>query len=166
VDGLKTGFIKESGYGLVASGKRGGQRLLLVVGGLESAKDREAEARKLLDWGYKSFKPFRLFDEGQKVSDALVWGGTEHYVPLVGDGNINIILPANATGKVTASIVYDGPIKAPIRKGDQVAVLRVTSAESQATNDIPLYAGDDIDQSNFAMRGLDSLLVLAFGWLL
>jgi D-alanyl-D-alanine carboxypeptidase (penicillin-binding protein 5/6) len=166
VDGLKTGFIKESGYGLVASAKRSGQRLLLVVGGLESAKDREAEARKLLDWGFKSFKPFRLFDEGQKVSDALVWGGTEHYVPLVGDGNINIILPANATGKVTASIVYDGPIKAPIRKGDQVAVLRVTSAESQATNDIPLYAGDDIDQSNFAMRGLDSLLVLAFGWLL
>jgi D-alanyl-D-alanine carboxypeptidase (penicillin-binding protein 5/6) len=166
VDGLKTGFIKESGYGLVASGKRGDQRLLLVVSGLESAKDREAEARRLLDWGYKSFKPFRLFDEGQKVSDALVWGGTSHYVPLVGDGNINIILPANATGKVSAQVVYEGPIKAPIRRGDQVATLRVTAAESQATNDIPLYAGDDIEQSNFAMRGLDSLLVLAFGWLL
>jgi D-alanyl-D-alanine carboxypeptidase (penicillin-binding protein 5/6) len=163
---MKTGFIKESGYGLVASGKRGDQRLLLVVSGLESAKDREAEARRLLDWGYKSFKPFRLFDEGQKVSDALVWGGTSHYVPLVGDGNINIILPANATGKVSAQVVYEGPIKAPIRKGAQVATLRVTAAESQATNDIPLYAGDDIEQSNFAMRGLDSLLVLAFGWLL
>jgi D-alanyl-D-alanine carboxypeptidase (penicillin-binding protein 5/6) len=166
VDGLKTGYIKESGYGLVASAKRGDQRLILVVGGLESAKDREAEARKLLEWGFKSFKPFRLFDEGEKVSDALVWGGTQHYVPLVGDGSVDIILPATATGKVTASIVYEGPIKAPIRKGDQVAVLRVTSAESQATNDIPLYAGDDIGQSNFAMRGLDSLLVLAFGWLL
>jgi D-alanyl-D-alanine carboxypeptidase (penicillin-binding protein 5/6) len=166
VDGLKTGFIKESGYGLVASAKRGDQRLLLVVGGLESAKEREAESRKLLDWGFKSFKPFRLFDEGQTVSDALVWGGTQHYVPLVGDGDIDIILPATATGKVTASIVYSGPIKAPIRKGDQVAVLRVTSAESQATNDIPLYAREDIGRSNFAMRGLDSLLVLAFGWLL
>jgi serine-type D-Ala-D-Ala carboxypeptidase (penicillin-binding protein 5/6) len=166
VDGMKTGFIKESGYGMVASAKRGDQRLILVVGGLESAKEREAEARKLLEWGFKSFKPFRLFDSGQTVSDALVWGGTKHYVPLVGDGDINIILPANATGKVTASIVYQGPIKAPIRKGDQVAVLRVTSAESQATNEIPLYAGDDIGQSNFAMRGLDSLLVLAFGWLL
>jgi D-alanyl-D-alanine carboxypeptidase (penicillin-binding protein 5/6) len=166
VDGLKTGFIKESGYGLVASGTRANQRLVLVVSGLESAKEREAEARRLLDWGYKSFKPFRLFDEGQKVSDALVWGGTSHYVSLVGDGNINIILPANATGKVSAQVVYEGPIKAPIRKGDQVATLRVTSAESQATNDIPLYAGDDIDRSNFAMRGLDSLFVLAFGWLL
>jgi D-alanyl-D-alanine carboxypeptidase (penicillin-binding protein 5/6) len=166
VDGLKTGSIKEAGYGLVASGKRGEQRLILVVAGLESAKDRETEARRLLEWGYKSFRPFRLFDEGEKVSDALVWGGTQHYVPLVGDGNIDIILPANATGKVNASIVYYGPIKAPIRKGDQVATLRVTSAESQATNDIPLYAGDDIGRSNFAMRGLDSLFVLAFGWLL
>ncbi len=166
VDGLTTGFIKELGYGLVASGTRANQRLVLVVAGLESAKEREAEARRLLDWGYKSFKPFRLFDEGQKVSDALVWGGTSHYVSLVGDGNINIILPANATGKVSAQVVYEGPIKAPIRKGDQVATLRVTSAESQATNDIPLYAGDDIDRSNFAMRGLDSLFVLAFGWLL
>ena len=166
VDGLKTGYIKEAGYGLVASAKRGDQRLILVVNGLESKQEREGEPRKLIEWGYKSFKPFRLFDQGVKVSDALVWGGTEHYVPLVGDGNINIILPATASGKVSASIVYNGPIKAPIRKGDQVAVLRVTSAESSATNDIKLYAGDDIDRSNFAMRGLDSLLVLAFGWLL
>ena len=166
VDGLKTGYIEEAGYGLVASAKRGDQRLILVVNGLESKQDREGEPRKLIEWGFKSFKPFRLFDEGQKVSDALVWGGTQHYVTLVGDGNINIILPVTSSGKVSASVVYQGPIKAPIRKGDKVAVLRITSAESAATNDIPLYAGDDIDQSNFAMRGLDSLFVLAFGWLL
>lgn len=166
VDGLKTGFVKESGYGLTASGTRGDQRLIVVVAGLESAKDREAEARRLLDWGFKSFRPFRLFDEGQKVSDALVWGGSSHYVPLVGNGNINVILPANATGRVSAQIVYEGPLKAPIRKGDQIATLRVTSTESQATNDIPLYAGDDIEPSNFMMRGLDSLGCLAFCWLL
>ena len=129
VDGLKTGYIKEAGYGLVASAKRGDQRLLLVVGGLDTAKDREAESRRMLDWGFKSFKPFRLFDQGQKVSDALVWGGTQHYVPLVGNGDIDIILPTTATGKVNASIVYNGPIKAPIRKGDQLAVLRVTSTD-------------------------------------
>jgi serine-type D-Ala-D-Ala carboxypeptidase (penicillin-binding protein 5/6) len=166
VDGLKTGYIEEAGYGLVVSAKRGEQRIILVVNGLNTKQEREGEPRRLIEWGFKSFKPFRLFDQGQKVSDALVWGGTQHYVPLVGEGNINIILPVTATGKVSASIVYQGPIKAPIRKGDRVAVLRVTSAESSATNDIPLYAGDDVDQSNFAMRGLDSLLVLAFGWLL
>jgi D-alanyl-D-alanine carboxypeptidase (penicillin-binding protein 5/6) len=166
VDGLKTGFVKESGYGLTISGTRGNQRLIVVVNGLATPKEREAEARRLLEWGFKSFKPFRLFDEGEKVSDALVWGGTSHYVPLVGDGNINIILPVTTSGKVSASIVYDGPIKAPIKKGDQVAILRITSDDSSATNEIPLYAGDDIGQSNFAYRGLDSLLLLAFGWLL
>ena len=166
VDGLKTGFIEDAGYGLVASALRDNQRVILVVSGLNTKKEREEEPRKLLEWGFKSFKPFRLFDQGEKVSDALVWGGTRHYVPLVGNGNIDIILPFNTSGQVTAQILYDGPIKAPIRKGDQVAVLRVTAADTQATNNIPLYAGEDIGQSNFAMRGLDSLLVLAFGWLL
>ena len=166
VDGLKTGYIQEAGYGLVASAKRGEQRLILVVNGLNTKQEREGEPRRLIEWGFKSFRPFRLFDEGQKVSDALVWGGTQHYVPLVGDGNINIILPATASGKVSASIVYQGPIKAPIRKGDRVAMLRITSSESSATNEIPLYAADDVGASNFLMRGLDSLGCLAFCWLL
>jgi D-alanyl-D-alanine carboxypeptidase (penicillin-binding protein 5/6) len=166
VDGLKTGFIQEAGYGLVASALRGDQRVILVVSGLTTKKEREEEPRRLLEWGFKSFKPFRLFDQGEKVSDALVWGGTRHYVPLVGNSNIDVILPFNTSGQVTAQIVYDGPIKAPIRKGDKVGLLRVTAADTKATNDIPLYAGEDIGQSNFAMRGLDSLLVLAFGWLL
>lgn len=165
-DGLKTGYLKESGYGLVASAKRGDQRLILVITGLESKNDRLSEGRRLLEWGFKSFKPFRLFDAGEKVSDALVWGGTQHYVPLVGDGQIDLLLPATSTGAVSASILYDGPLKAPIRKGDQVATLRVSAAESTATNEIPLYAGENIGESNFAMRGIDSLLVLAFGWLL
>jgi len=166
VDGLKTGFTDDAGYGLVASALRENQRVILVVSGLITKRDREEEPRRLLEWGFKSFKPFRLFDQGEKVSDALVWGGTRHYVPLVGNSNIDIILPFNTSGQVTAQIVYDGPIKAPIRKGDKVAKLRVTAADTKATNDIPLYAGEDIGQSNFAMRGLDSLLVLAFGWLL
>jgi serine-type D-Ala-D-Ala carboxypeptidase (penicillin-binding protein 5/6) len=166
VDGLKTGFIEEAGYGLVASAKRDDQRVILVVNGLNTKKEREEEPRKLLEWGFKNFKPFRLFDEGEQVSDALVWGGTRHYVPLVGDRNIDIILPTNSSGKITAQIVYDGPIKAPIRKGDKVAVLRITADDTAATNDIPLFAGQDIEQSNFAMRGLDSLMVLAFGWML
>ena len=166
VDGLSSGYIEEADYGLVASAMRGDQRLIIVVDGLNTKQERDGEPRRLIEWGFKSFRPFRLFDAGQKVSDALVWGGTQHYVTLVGDGNINVILPVTATGKVNASVIYKGPIKAPIHKGDRVAVLRITAAESSATNDIPLYAGEDIAQSNFAMRGIDSLLMLAFGWLL
>mgnify|MGYP001820483261 FL=1 len=120
----------------------------------------------MLEWGFKSFRPYRLFDDGQQVSEALVWGGEKHYVPLVGDGAIDLLLPASATGAVSGEIFYDGPIKAPIKKGDQIATLKVKSADLAAVNEIPLYAGEDINSSGFAMRGIDSLLVLAFGWLL
>ncbi|MGD2025773.1 MAG: D-alanyl-D-alanine carboxypeptidase family protein [Methyloceanibacter sp.] len=166
VDGLKTGFTKEAGYGLVSSAKRGNQRLILVVTGLEKKNDRERESRRVLEWGFKSFRPFRLFEDGQQVSEALVWGGEKHYVPLVGDGAIDLLLPASATGAVSGEIIYQGPIKAPIKKGDQIATLRVKSADLAAVNEIPLYAGEDINSSGFASRGIDSLLVLAFGWLL
>ncbi|MEJ2518604.1 MAG: D-alanyl-D-alanine carboxypeptidase, partial [Methyloceanibacter sp.] len=163
---LKTGYTAEAGYGLVSSAKRGDQRLILVVTGLEGKNDRESESRRVLEWGFKSFRPFRLFEDGQQVSEALVWGGEKHYVPLVGDGAIDLLLPASATGAVTGEIIYEGPIKAPIKKGDQIATLKVQSAELAAINEIPLYAGEDINSSGFAMRGIDSLLVLAFGWLL
>jgi serine-type D-Ala-D-Ala carboxypeptidase (penicillin-binding protein 5/6) len=166
VDGLKTGYVKEAGYGLVASAVRDNQRVIEVVNGLESKNEREQEPKRLLEWGFKNFKPYRLFDAGEKVSDALVWGGQKHYVPLVGNENIDVIMPLGTSGKVSAQIVYDGPIKAPIKKGTRAAVLRVTAADTGATNDIPLYAGEDIESSNFAMRGLDSLFILAFGWLL
>ena len=166
VDGLKTGFTKEAGYGLVSSAKRGNQRLILVVTGLEKKNDRERESRRVLEWGFKSFRPFRLFEDSQQVSEALVWGGEKHYVPLVGDGAIDLLLPASATGAVSGEIIYQGPIKAPIKKGDQIATLRVKSADLAAVNEIPLYAGEDINRSGFASRGIDSLLVLAFGWLL
>lgn len=166
VDGLKTGYVAEAGYGLVASAVRDNRRVIEVVNGLESKNEREQEPKKLLEWAFKNFKPYRLFDKGQQVSDALVWGGEKHYVPLVGAEDIDVILPLGSSGKVAAQIVYNGPIKAPIKKGTPVAALRVTAADTGAINDIPLYAGEDIGSSGFAMRGLDSLFVLAFGWLL
>ena len=119
----------------------------------------------MLDWGFKSFRPFRLFDQGQIVSDALVWGGTKHYVPLVGNGDIDIILPANATGKVAAEIVYQGPIKAPIKKGDEVAVLKVTRPVPGDQRD-PALCRRRHRPEQLRYAGVDSLLVLAFGWLL
>jgi serine-type D-Ala-D-Ala carboxypeptidase (penicillin-binding protein 5/6) len=166
VDGLKTGYTKEAGYGLVASAKQGDRRLIAVVAGLKSKQAREDDPRRLIEWGFKNFKRYRLFDPGQQVSRALVWGGTKFYVPLVGRGPIDLLLPISDDPQVTASIAYMGPVKAPIKKGQQIGWLRVVSMDSDARNQIPLYAGEDIGPSGFAMRGLDSLFVLAFGWLL
>lgn len=165
VDGLKTGYIKASGYGLVASAEERGQRLVVVVNGLESKNDRRSEGRKLLQWGIRSFKPWKLFDDGELVGDALVWGGEKRYVNLVGKGDVSILLPRTSSRKIKASIVYNGPLKPPIRKGDEVALLRVT-APNAAVNEIPLYAAEDIGEGPIWMKGLESLLHLAFGWVL
>jgi D-alanyl-D-alanine carboxypeptidase (penicillin-binding protein 5/6) len=165
VDGLKTGYIKASGYGLTASAEQRGHRLVVVVNGLDSKQERGAEAKKLLQWGFRSFKQWKLYDAGETVGDALVWGGTQRYVDLVGKGDISILLPRTSTRKIKAQIIYEGPLKPPITKGDRVATLRVT-APNAAVNEIPLYAAEDVEEGSFYRKGLESLLHLAFGWVL
>ncbi len=164
-DGLKTGYIRQSGFGLVASTERRGQRLVVVVNGLKNKKERQAEGRKLLEWGFRSFKQWKLFDADETIGDALVWGGTKRYVDLKGKGDVSILLPRTSSRKIKASIIYEGPLKPPIKKGDQVAMLRVTTTNN-AVNEIPLYAAEDIGEGPMWMKGVESLLHLAFGWIL
>ncbi|HEX9881891.1 MAG TPA: D-alanyl-D-alanine carboxypeptidase family protein [Hyphomicrobium sp.] len=165
-DGVKTGMVKESGYNLVGSAVQGGKRLIGVVLGLPSSKDAAAEARRLLEWGFNSFAPFKLFDAGETVGMARVWGGESFYVPLTGKGPVTVILPrVPANPRLRAEITYDGPLKPPIKKGDKVATLRVTS-QTNAVNEVPLYAAEDVEPGGLVRRGLDSLAHLAFGWVL
>lgn len=166
VDGLKTGHIKDSGYGLVASARQLDRRLIVVVAGTKSENERTAEAKKLLEWGFRSFKEVDIFDPGEIVGSARVWGGSSYLVPLVGENGVKIMVPRTAgQSRFKATIVYDGPLKPPIKKGDQVAILRVVSSDS-GVNEVALYAGEDIDQAGIMARGLDSLVLMAFGWLL
>jgi D-alanyl-D-alanine carboxypeptidase (penicillin-binding protein 5/6) len=164
VDGMKTGHLKESGYGLVASAVQDGRRLLLVLHGTATAQDRRSEAQRLLEWGFKSFAEARLYDPGEVVGEARVYGGTRLYVPLVGADGVRVLLPRSpANPRLKAELVYNRPLKAPIRKGDQVARLRVTG-QTSAINEVPLYAAEDVDVGPVWRRGLDSLAHLALGW--
>ena len=165
VDGLKTGFIKEAGYGLVASAVQEGRRLIIVVNGLATQEERKEEGRRLLEWGYKNFTPARLFDANEVVGYARVWGGNRYSVPLVGQGDIDMLLPrAPANPKLSARITYTGPLKPPLKRGDQVAMLRVTSPQD-ATTEVPLYVAEDVGEGKLWWRGLDSLLHLATRWM-
>ena len=165
VDGLKTGYIKESGYGMVASAKQDDRRLIAVVSGLATAEERREDTRRLLEWGFKGFAEARLFDAGEVVGHARVWGGQRMFVPLTGNGDVMIWLPrVPANQRLRASIVYKWPLKGPLSKGDQVAMLRVTSS-SDTMNEVPLYAAEDVAPSGTLRRGLDSLLCMATRWL-
>ena len=163
-DGLKTGYIKEAGYGIVASAIQDRRRLIAVVNGLETADARRDEASKLLQWGFRNFAEVKLFESEEVVGRARVWGGDRFYVPLTGNGTLNVVLPRfPANQKLKAEIIYNGPLKAPIKKGDQVATLRVTSSTS-AMNEVPLYAAEDVAAGGIVRRGLDSLVHMAFRW--
>jgi serine-type D-Ala-D-Ala carboxypeptidase (penicillin-binding protein 5/6) len=165
VDGLKTGFIKESGYGIVASAKQDNRRLIVVVNGCSTAEERRDDARRLLEWGFRNFSEVKLFDAGEVVGHARVWGGARMFVPLTGNGGVNVWLPRlPANQKISARIVYKGPLKPPLKKGDQVALLRVTTS-AEATNEVPLYVAEDVEKAGVMRRGLDTLLYLATRWI-
>ncbi len=163
-DGLKTGSLKEAGYNIVGSAVQNGKRLIAVLMGLTSSEQSGSEARRLLEWGFSGFAPFKLFDAGETVGMARVWGGESFYVPLTGKGPVTVTLPrVPANPRLKAEITYDGPLKPPIKKGDQVAMLRVTS-QTNAVNEVPLYAAQDVEPGGLVRRGLDLLAHLALSW--
>lgn len=165
VDGLKTGFISQSGYGIVASAKLENRRLIIAINGASTAEERKDDAKRLFDWGFRNYSEARLFDAGEVVGHARVWGGERMYMPLTGNGEVSIVIPrVPANPKLAARIVYKGPLKPPLKKGEQVAVLRVTTA-NDATSEVPLYAAEDVGKAGFIRRGLDSLLYLATRWI-
>ena len=165
-DGLKTGFTKESGYGIVASAVENGRRLILVLNGMESSSARRAEAIRLLNWGFRSFAKFTVFNADEIVGEALTWGGEKRYVPLRGDGDVRVLLPKDVSKqRLRGEIVYPGPVITPIQQGDQIGHLRVTGPDGiEAT--APLYAAESIGRAGIIQQGFDSALTLAFGWLI
>jgi D-alanyl-D-alanine carboxypeptidase (penicillin-binding protein 5/6) len=164
VDGMKTGFIKESGYGMVVSAKRNDQRLIVVVAGLESERSREAEARKLLDWGFRNFEQVTAFEEGEVVAEARVYGGVTGGVPLKANGSIRVLLPRNAGEDLRARVVYQGPLIAPVEEGQEVGSFMVWNGE-RLIQEVPLYTAGTVERGPLHARALDALGELLFGWL-
>lgn len=165
VDGLKTGATKEAGHGVVASAVQNGRRLIAVLGGLKTKKERWAEASRLIKWGFNDFADFKVFDAGEIVGQARVWGGSSLYVPLIGRGDVKVYLPRFPVGqRLRGEVIYTGPLKPPIQRGDQVAMLRVTSSTG-AQGQVPLFAAEPVERGGLMRRGLDSLFHLAFSWL-
>lgn len=151
VDGLKTGHTEAAGYGLTASAERDGRRLIIVVNGLNSVRERRTESQKLLDWGFREFDNYDLFAKGEAVSAANVWLGAESKVDLITDKDILLTLPRSASRDMKVSVVYEGPIPAPIAQGDQIATLKV-EVPGQDAIEFPLYAAHDVGRLGFVGR--------------
>ena len=144
-DGLKTGHTKAAGYGLTASAVRNDRRLVLVLNGLESVAARSRQGEALLDWGFREFDNYQLFKKNDVVADADVWLGNAKTVSLVTDSDVLLTLRRAARQKMKVSVVYEGPIPAPIAAGTQLATLRVSAPDMEDVT-IPLYAAQDVEQ--------------------
>jgi D-alanyl-D-alanine carboxypeptidase (penicillin-binding protein 5/6) len=164
VDGLKTGYIKESGYGITVSAVRNRQRLILVIAGLESERERETEAKKLLDWGFRNFLQVTAFEEGEVVAEASVYGGEVGRVPLKAQGPIRVLVARNLQEPLRARAVYEGPLMAPVQAGVQVGAFKVWSGE-RLIQEVPLFTAEAVAEGSLHSRALDALGELLFGWL-
>ena len=161
-DGLKTGFTKEAGYGLAGSAVQNGLRLIVVVNGAKHEKERADEARKILEWGFKGFETRVLFAEGQTVANAKVYGGAKGSVPLSGKGPINLMVPRGVSDRITAKMIYTGPVRAPVQQGQPIGRLQVWRNEAVAL-EVPLQAAEDVGSGNTAQRAFDAATELVIG---
>lgn len=142
-DGLKTGHTENAGYGLTASARRGDQRLVMVVAGLESSRERGDEAERLLRWAFRTFATYRLGSAGETISDAEVWLGQSTRVPLMLGDDLLVSMARADRARMKVEAVYDGPVPAPVSKGQQVGRLVVT-ADGRQLASAPLLAADDV----------------------
>ena len=161
-DGLKTGHTEQSGYGLVASAERNGRRLILVVNGLGSVNARSREAERLLDFGFREFKNYELFGDGETVDEAPVWLGEADTVPLVLDAPLTITMQRKARRGMKVVVQMDRAIPAPVKKGDRVATLVITAKDSE-TIERPLFAAQDVDRRGLVGRVTAAISHLVFG---
>jgi D-alanyl-D-alanine carboxypeptidase (penicillin-binding protein 5/6) len=161
-DGLKTGHSSAAGYGLTASVKRNDRRVIMVLNGMTKQKERWEESQRLIEWAFREFDDYNLFKPGDQVTDADVWLGETATVPLVAGEKLVVTLPRKARRDMKVTAIYNGPIAAPIKKGQVVGKLRITAPNVEA-RELPLVAGADVERLGFTGRISAALKYLLWG---
>ncbi len=158
-DGLKTGHTEEAGYGFTGSAERDGRRLVMVVAGLDSYGGRAEESIRFMEWGFGAWRARPLVSQGKRVTTADVQLGSESEVGLVAPKNLTVTIPAGASPEMTAKVVYNGPVKAPIAAGQHIADLVVTMP-NMAPQTMPLVAESAVEEAGFFGRAWAGLMAL------
>lgn len=160
VDGMTTGFLEETGHMAVATAQREERRFIAVVAGMESAAARDRMVRELLELGFTGFIERELFLPGQTVAEVRVHGGAQSYVALTALEPVRIALPRDGPGAVVARVIYDGPLIAPLAKGQVVARLQL-SRDGQIQRELPLVTVSAVASGGLMARARDGALELA-----
>jgi D-alanyl-D-alanine carboxypeptidase (penicillin-binding protein 5/6) len=161
-DGLKTGHTEEAGYGLTASVVRENRRIVMVLSGMKTMKERAQESERLIEWAFREFGGYTLFKEGEQVDEAEVWLGADAKVPLVVPQDATATLPRRSRKDMKVTVAYDKPVKAPVKKGQEIGKL-VVSAPEIPTQEFPLVAAKDVDRLGALGRVGAAVGYLVFG---
>ena len=162
-DGLKTGYTEASGYGMVGSAQQAdGRRIIMVLNGMESKRQRSNESVKMMRWASRAFRSIKLFDEGEVVGEATLYGGAKSGVSLKAQGALQIFVPVGFRDRLKADIVFTGPIRAPVKKGAKIAKLQV-KVDGKVSQETPLYAAEDVGVGSISQRAMDAVQELIVG---
>ncbi|HWP27744.1 MAG TPA: D-alanyl-D-alanine carboxypeptidase family protein [Xanthobacteraceae bacterium] len=160
-DGLKTGHTQQAGYALAGSAVQNGLRLIVVIAGAKSEKERAEDARRLLEWGFRSFERRTLFSAGETVAEAKVFGGAKSSVALVSKSDVTVFVPRGGGDRLSAKVIYDGPIRAPVSEGRPIATLKVWRGETLAI-EVPLETGESVPVGSTTQRAVDAVAELMY----
>src|ERR1700726_453315 len=161
-DGLKTGYTKEGGYGMVGSAVQNGVRLIVVVNGLDDPDDRASEAKKILEWGFRNFETRTLFKAEQQIGYAKVFGGASRSLKLAAKEPIKVMVQKNGSDKLIARVIYSGPVRAPIEPGQQIGIVRVWRGANIAM-ETPVFAAESVATGSTMRRAIDGVSELVIG---
>lgn len=160
-DGIKTGHTEEAGYGLIGSAERQGRRVLMVLSGLSSAKDRQSEGVRLMNWALDSFRIQRVLTANQKLLNIPVVYGVEKAVPVTVLNNVEATVPATLQMRdVTMKAKFMAPLMAPVKAGQSVGTL-VVSIPNMPVQEYPLVAGADIERKGWIGLTFDKIIQAA-----
>lgn len=158
-DGIKTGFTNQAGYGFLGSAMRDGNRLVMVVAGVDSGAARKQAARDFIEWGFTAFDRHLLLPRHAKVGVAAVQGGASRSVMLKAPVPITVLVPSGKKARYSLVLHYIGPIKAPIRAGQAVGELEVL-IDGRPSHRVPLAAAEAVPTANIFQRLINGLLAL------
>lgn len=163
-DGMGTGYTEASGYALVGSAEQNGRRLFLAMSGLTSIKEREEEAKKLIEWGMTSFDVVTIYAANEEVGTAQVFGGSASSVPLKVKDGVELLLPKEGRDKLKARIFYEGPLNAPVDADTQIGTLQF-ELNGNVVQQMPLYTAQAVSVGTLSQRAMGAALELSTGWL-
>lgn len=158
-DGLKTGHTSEAGYGLVGSATQGTRRIVFVISGMTSEKQRAEESERMVNWAFRQFVQKTVARKGTEVARAKIWMGDRDEIGLVTAEDVSLLLPALERDVLSGEVVYRTPLEAPITKGQEVAELIITLKELPDAR-ITLVADRDVARGGFLPRIRTALNVL------